>query len=251
MAASSYFGDSPLFLMDYLLRILRVIVLLSVWRTLFARGGTQSGLTLPILLTYTLIAEAFAEQLEASTDVAGSFWGRQHYNTLQQAAWRVRAVYRGDMRQMGVQFWHVFSSFAACRHGNGHSPVSGEPCCRTAVRAKSHSGGCGQFLRWISCLPRSASRCNSRPSRWNACALLLRHCCRAHLFPSPLLPWNLGRVFGWLPFASTASAPLRIYTGTGDPAPLLALQLLWAVLLWPLAVWLWRKNQEKMVAYGG
>jgi ABC-type uncharacterized transport system permease subunit len=56
---------------------------------------------------------------------------------------------------------------------------------------------------------------------------------------------------GWLPFASIASAPLRLYTGTGTAQELLPLQLLWATLLWPLTLWLWRVNQERMVSYGG
>ena len=42
-----------------------------------------------------------------------------------------------------------------------------------------------------------------------------------------LMPWGIGDVLGYLPFASMASAPLRIYTGTGDPALLLGLQAFW------------------------
>src|SRR5205814_1834303 len=56
------------------------------------------------------------------------------------------------------------------------------------------------------------------------------------VIPLALLPWGLGRVFDWLPFASMASAPLRIYTGTGKPLGLLALQGAWVVILWPVAL---------------
>jgi ABC-type uncharacterized transport system permease subunit len=48
-----------------------------------------------------------------------------------------------------------------------------------------------------------------------------------------------------------AWAPLAVYTGTGQPLPLMASQLVWAVVLWPLAAWLWRANREKLVGYGG
>jgi ABC-2 type transport system permease protein len=58
-------------------------------------------------------------------------------------------------------------------------------------------------------------------------------------------------VFGWLPFAAMASAPLRIYTGTGDPVPLLLLQLGWSVALWPVAYWSWNRNRQRLVSYGG
>jgi ABC-type uncharacterized transport system permease subunit len=71
------------------------------------------------------------------------------------------------------------------------------------------------------------------------------------LLPLALLPWGLGAVFGWLPFAAMASAPLRIYTGTGAPLPLLLAQAGWSAVLWPLARWMWQANREKLVAYGG
>ena len=71
------------------------------------------------------------------------------------------------------------------------------------------------------------------------------------LLPLALLPWGLGQVLEWLPFAATASAPLRIVTGTGEPLPLLALQGAWALALWPLVGWLWRVNRERVVSHGG
>jgi ABC-2 type transport system permease protein len=71
------------------------------------------------------------------------------------------------------------------------------------------------------------------------------------VIPLALLPWGLGEIFSWLPFAALASAPLRIFTGTGAPLPLLAGQALWALLLWPLTGLLWRANRERLVCYGG
>jgi ABC-type uncharacterized transport system permease subunit len=71
------------------------------------------------------------------------------------------------------------------------------------------------------------------------------------LIPLALLPWGLGDVFGWLPFASLAWAPLAIYTGMGEPLPLVATQLGWSLVLWPLASWLFRAHREKVVGYGG
>jgi ABC-2 type transport system permease protein len=71
------------------------------------------------------------------------------------------------------------------------------------------------------------------------------------LLPLAFYPWGLGDVFSWLPFAAMAWAPLAIYTGVGQPLPLMASQVVWAVVLWPLADWLWRANREKLVGYGG
>jgi ABC-2 type transport system permease protein len=71
------------------------------------------------------------------------------------------------------------------------------------------------------------------------------------LLPLALLPPAVGALFGWLPFASMASAPLQIYIGTGNWLNLVALQICWSLVLWPLAHWLWQIGRERMVAYGG
>ena len=64
------------------------------------------------------------------------------------------------------------------------------------------------------------------------------------VIPLALMPWGIGDLLGYLPFASLASAPLRIYTGTGDPALLLGLQLFWLAVLWPLAHLTWTVNSR-------
>jgi ABC-2 type transport system permease protein len=71
------------------------------------------------------------------------------------------------------------------------------------------------------------------------------------LLPLSLLPWGLGDVLTWLPFASQAWVPLSIYTGSGEVLSLLGRQLLWVAVMWPLARWLWRVNRQKVVIYGG
>jgi ABC-2 type transport system permease protein len=71
------------------------------------------------------------------------------------------------------------------------------------------------------------------------------------ILPLALMPWGLGEIFGWLPFASMASAPLRIYTGTGDPVTLIPIQIMWVIVTWPAALLLWRSQRENLVSYGG
>jgi ABC-2 type transport system ATP-binding protein len=66
--------DSPLFLLDYALRILRVLILLALWRTLLAGRETEGLMSLQSVLTYTLIAEVFAEQIAARTTLVEAFW---------------------------------------------------------------------------------------------------------------------------------------------------------------------------------
>ena len=250
LAATSYVGDSPLFLMDYLLRLLRVAVLLSLWRVLLPHGEGVSGFTLPLLLTYSLLAEAFAEQLEAYTEVSEAFWD-------------------GSMATRFIKPLSVFGQFTAeaCGRWLFHLVTFSLPLLLLApsmrislLPASKLSGlffvpslllaiGVGLALDFLftgigiglQFPPFAMARARQ------AIATLLS----GAFVPLALLPWNLGRVFAWLPFASMASAPLRIYTGTGAPLPLLALQTFWCAALWPLTLWVWRVNKEKMVAYGG
>src|SRR5438105_167671 len=72
MEATSTVGEDSLFLVQFVFRFVRVVVLLAVWRTVLAGRAETGGLTLGALLTYTLIAEAFAEQLSPRTEVEWS-----------------------------------------------------------------------------------------------------------------------------------------------------------------------------------
>ena len=74
MAATGIVGDSPLFVIDYLVRFMRVALMLAIWRTLFAAKADVSGLPLSAVLTYALISEVFAEPLSGITSLTEAFW---------------------------------------------------------------------------------------------------------------------------------------------------------------------------------
>ncbi|MFI5270342.1 MAG: DUF1552 domain-containing protein, partial [Chloroflexota bacterium] len=67
-------GENPLFLMDYALRLLRVVVLLALWRTMLAGRETVGVMSLTMVLTYTVVAEVFGQQLALSTTLSEAFW---------------------------------------------------------------------------------------------------------------------------------------------------------------------------------
>ena len=250
MAATSYVGDSPLFLLDYLLRLLRVAVLLSIWRTLFRHNQQVSGFTLPALLTYTILAEAFSEQLEASTDVVWSFWD----GTIATRFTRPLSVMTQYMAETCGKWAFNLTTFSlpllllAALMGVRPLPANALAALLFPISLVLGIaiGFALDFLFTSLAIGLQFPPFALQRVRAAVAALL-----SGAFIPLALLPWNLGRAFGWLPFASMASAPLRIYTGSGRPLPLLALQSFWAALLWPLALWFWRKNQERMVAYGG
>ena len=74
--AAGVIGDSPFFLITYALRLLRVVVLLALWRAILGTHTTQEAGPMPLtsVLTYTLIAEVFAEQLNLRTTLNDAFW---------------------------------------------------------------------------------------------------------------------------------------------------------------------------------
>ena len=66
--------DHPFFMLSYALRLLRVLVLLGLWRIVLADHVDSGPLSLAGVLTYTLIAEVFAEQLNVRTTLNQAFW---------------------------------------------------------------------------------------------------------------------------------------------------------------------------------
>jgi ABC-2 type transport system permease protein len=244
-------GDSPLFLLDFALRILRVLVLLGLWRTVLSGHETASGpMPLAAVLTYTVVAEVFAEQLAVRTTLADALWE----GTLVMRFLRPM----GLVQQLGAEMlgrWAVhFELFSvplfliAPLLGVDTRPASpGAAAVFVVSLALAILVGLAMEVLF------GALTVALEQPMWlveylrTAIATLLS----GSLLPLALYPWGLGEVFGWLPFAAMAWAPLAIYTGTGDALSLIVRQGLWVVVLWPLADWYWRANREKLVAYGG
>jgi len=251
MSAVATVGESPTFLLSYALRLLRVVILLALWRTVLAEHVANGPLTLAQVLTYTLIAEVFADQLKLRT-------------TLNQAFWEGTLVIRylrpmGLVRQLAAEMvgtWAIdFALFSVPLFAiaplwlgvdpRPATPLAGVLFVPSLLLAILVGLALEQFFGalivaleqpvWLIEWIRAAT------------ATVLA----GDLLPLAYYPWGVGDVFAWLPFAATAWAPLAIYTAAGSPVQLLASQLLWVVVLWPVATWLWRANRENLVGYGG
>lgn len=250
MAASSYVGDSPLFLFDYLLRFLRVLALLAIWRVILAGRGAVSGMTLSAVLTYTLIAEVYGSQLSPRTGLDMALW----YGTISGRMLQPLSIFGQFSAEMCGKWLFELPLFALplllLAPLLGVSPLPASLAAAALFPLSLLLGiSVGLALEFIFAallvllaLPLWAvSQIRTAVTALFSGALL----------PLALLPAGVGALLEWLPFASMASAPLQIYVGTGDARLLLARQLLWSLLLWPLAGWLWRVGRERMVAYGG
>jgi ABC-2 type transport system permease protein len=250
MSAGGIVGDNPLFALGYILRLVRVAVLLALWRIILQGRGPIDGLTIGSVLTYTLIAEVFSEPLTCQTELA---WALHQGSVGPRFLWPMGIVGQFGSEafgkwSFGLVIFSVPLLLASPLLGVNPAPASlaafglfllSLALAVTVGLAIEFSFGAlavnvGQNVYVVDRV------------RGGLTALL-----SGAALPLALYPWGLGNVFGLLPFASVASAPLRIYTGTGDAATLLAVQAFWAITLWPLTGWLWRVNRQKLVIPGG
>jgi ABC-2 type transport system permease protein len=250
MEATGTVGDNPLFLLQYLFRFLRVVVLLSVWQLAYSGKGVVSGLSVGAVLTYALVAEVFADQLTTRTElwvslrdgsIAVSFL--QPFGLVGQFTARMVGRWLFSLAFFSLPLLLVSPLLGV--DPRPASPAAGVAFVASLLLAIT----VGVALEFIfgAMLGYFEQSVYAIDSMRAALTLIVS----GALIPLQLMPWGLGEVLQWLPFASVASAPLRIYTGAGDVVPLLALQLAWALVLWPFARWLWNRNRERLVAFGG
>ncbi len=250
MSALGQVREGPLFLAGYVLRLLRVVVLLSLWRTILAGKGPVGGMSLQAVLAYTLVSEAFAEVLAVRTSMVDAFFD-------------------GSITPRFLRPLSVFGQFAAETAGRwllGFCLFSVPllACAPLLGVRLAPAGPQAAFLFPLSlALAVSVGLALDYVfgawavgTGWHPWAIMRIRLAIAALLsgaviPLPLLPWGLGKALTWLPFAATAAAPLQVWTGVGDPWALVGLQTAWSAALWPLAGWMWRATQERMVSYGG
>ncbi len=250
MSALGIVGDSPLFVVDYLLRFMRVALLLAIWRALFAGKPEAAGLPLAAVLTYTLVSEVFSEPLSGYTSMTEAFWD----GTIATRFLRPMNLFGQFASEAGGQWIFNFVLFSIplllCAPLFGVRPLPAGPLAGALFAISlSLAISVGLAIDYIA----GAVAVGLGISPWiversrRAIGGLLS----GAIIPFTLMPWKLGDVLAWTPFAALASAPLQIYIGRGDPARLLALQAAWAVVLWPVASRVWERLREKLVTYGG
>jgi ABC-2 type transport system permease protein len=250
LTAANPLSDRPLFLINYLFRILRVVLLVSIWRIVMAPDQAVSGMTLDAVMTYTLIAAAFAPLLDVRTTLVWTIW-----NGTVVSRWLQPIGMPGlYLSEQAGEWAFSLATFAlplmllAPLLGVDPRPASlGHGGLFVLSLALGVTVGLAiDFLFGALMLFMSETLWGIEQLR-NATGVLLS----GALLPLQLYPWGLGDVFAWLPFAAMGSAPLRIYTGTGDAFVLIGSQVAWALVLWPLSAWAWRANRERMASMGG
>ncbi len=250
MSATAQIGDNSLFAVTYLMRLLRVLLLLQIWRVVMHGRAEVSGYTLMHLLTYTLLSEAFRDMMECRTWLESSFWDGSIATRL------LRPI--GVFGQFAAE-WSGTIAFNLCLFSIPLllcAPLMGVSALPTtpiagllALLSLGLAVMVGLGIEYV--FAGIAIGVQVHPYVINQMRAALGALLSGAFIPLAILPFGLGKIFALLPFAGQASAPLSIYTGSTEIGFLLGLQLFWAVLLLGFAHWLWEKNREKMVAYGG
>jgi ABC-type uncharacterized transport system permease subunit len=232
------------------LRFVRVLILLAIWPTLIPPGTAVSGYHLGAVLTYSLIAEVFSAQLGARTRMSAALWDGA---IATRFTWPMpmATLYAAEM----VGEW-ALPALLVSLPLLLLAPVLGvdpRPASAANLGAFALSLGLGIAVGVAIDMAYTVLTVRIDLGPWvlNAVRAVIQAICSGAWVPLALLPFHLGAVFNWLPFASAASAPLRIYTGTGDPLPLLALQAAWLVVLAVAVRAMWHVSRERVALYGG
>lgn len=244
--------DGGIFYMlsGYLLKLAKLIILLLVWRSLAEQGADLGSFSAEQLLIYTLLASVLSEQLNVITPATTSFWEGSiisRYLRPLPILIQLMAETAGGWIP-GLVLYSLPTLLLAQLVGIELGSVfmgRGLPILLSLLLAIM-LGFAFDFLFAALVVHLKNANYAAYSIRQAVTQLF-----SGAVIPFALLPWNVGGMLERLPFASLASAPLLICVGLGDTYTLLADQLLWNLLLWPLALMACRRSQERMVSYGG
>lgn len=232
------------------LRFVRVLILLAIWPVLIPPGAAVSGYRLGTVLTYSLVAEVFSAQLGVRTPVGAALWNgaiASRFTWPMPLATQYAAEMAGEW---ALPMLLVSAPLLLLAPLLGVDPLPAS-AARLALFAPSLALAIAIGVAIDMGCAVLVVRIDLGPTVLDAARAVLQAVCSGAWVPLALLPFHLGAVLDWLPFASAASAPLRVYTGTGDPGQLLALQASWAVALVLAARFAWNASRERIALYGG
>ena len=230
LVEKSYFGLGNL-IGEYLLRTVGLMVMLMVWRSLALQGADMQGLSLNQLMMYTILTTVLRPLLDVRTPA--SDW-----------------LHDGTVLSLYLRPAPVLSQLAAYTVGGWCLPVAimTLPGLLTGLI-------CGVDFRpasllFLPSLVLSVAEGFAVDFLF-ACLLIRLKNLSWAVIPFAALPWGIGRFLALTPLGTLAGAAPAIYVGLESPGPILLAQACWTVLLWPLAIWRFRRAREKMISYGG
>ncbi len=226
-------------------QLLYLIPLLAVWRALMG-SGFVGDMNLSQMLTYTLVSSVLAELMVVRTPA--SQWN-----------------YEGLLINLYARPFGIFTQLIAQTVGGWMpmlcgfalpmlilSPLFGIhvlPVTAWALPSLLLCISLGFAIDFIfACLT-----IRMRGAAWLVYSLRMAvvGLFSGTVIPFRLLPFGLDKILVYQPFGSLGGAFLSVYTGIAEPLPIIAVQILWNVILWPVAIGWFSKSREVMMSFGG
>ena len=230
---------------DILIKVFTLIPLIFLWRVVMS-SGVEAGMSLEQMLTYTYVSVLLADILVVKTATSGwlsegvllKLYGRPLPVLSQLAAQTI-----GGWTPMLLMFSLPMAIIAPLL-GVRLIPVS--PLIPLSLLLCVTLGFAVDFL--FACLSIKLRNMNWLIGRMR---MAITAVFSGTVIPIKLLPFGMDEVMKYQPFASLGGAALSIFAGAADAWETIALQIIWNLILWPVALLVWKKSQEGMVSYGG
>ena len=246
MTARNQTNGGILYLLpNYAIRVVYLLPLMVLWRTLIG-SGVDVGMTLTQMLTYTFISNLFGDLLNVTSPL--THWIiDSHIVSLYQ---RPMSIYGHVVAESlgktlpGLVLFSFPMLLLSPLFGAAALPASF--WVFPSLLLCMSLGFAVEFI-FAALLVRLINTSWLVHSIRSAVVWLFS----GAMLPFDILPFGLGRLMKYQPLGSLAGAPLSIYAGMAEPVRTVIVQLFWNAVLWPVAVWAFRKARERMVSHGG
>lgn len=251
LSATKAFDGGILYILSgYILRLAQLAIMLLLWRSLAGQGAELGGMTLQQLLVYTMLSSVFREQLNIVTPVINSFWEGSLISRYMRPAPVLRQLMAETVGSWlpGLLLYTLPMLAISFLLGMGLSASLADNGLAFLI-SLSLSISLGFAMDFLF----AAMVIYLKNANYTAYVIrqAVINLFTGAVIPFALMPWGMGRVLELLPFGSVASAPLLVMVGADNVFRLIALQLVWNLILWPLALYAYNSSQERMVSYGG
>ena len=238
-------GGIAYLLPDVLIKIVTLIPFIFLWKAVIT-SGAKVDMTLNQMLTYTYVSALLSDLLVVKTSASG--WLSE--GVLMKLYSRPLSV-MGQLAAQTVGGWLptllLFSfPMAVIAPLFGVTLLPSSPLFFLSLLLCVTLGFAIDFL--FACLAIKLRNMNWLIGRIRSAIITLLS---GTIIPVKLLPLGLSDIVKYQPFACLGGAPLSVFTGTANTDEIIILQLIWNIILWPLALLIFHKSQEGIVSYGG
>lgn len=246
MSAISLTNGGTLYLFaSYLLKIVYLIPLLLLWRTL-TKSGVDAGMPLPSMLAYIYLGALFSEILVVRTPACNWF-----YEGLFISLYQRPSAILADLAAQTVGGWLpqllLFSvPMVIAAPLFGVSLAIHSAWFLPSLILCISLGFAVDYL--FACL---AIRLRNTVWLVYVIRMAIVSLLSGSVIPFSVFPGKLGAIFQYMPLGSLAGAPLSVFTGIAEPTRIILIQIFWNLVLWPAAIIIFKKSSERMVSYGG